>query len=337
MAPAARLETRFTREFGIAHPVMCGGMHYVTYAELCAAVSNAGGLGFLTAITQPTPEALRAEIRKTRTLTKKPFGVNISFLPAANPPDYNAYIKVLHEEKITIVETAGNNPAEYIEKMVKGGCTVIHKCTTIRHAETAVKAGATWISMDGFECAGHPGMADTGGLVLFAMAAEAFNARGIKWIASGGIGNGAQLAACLALGADGVNMGTRFMATTEAPIHANIKQALVDSDNTNTRLILRSLKNTERVFDNAMARQAAEAEAAKPGDFGVIRQYIAGSLYRRSFQETGNTQDSVWSCGQVMGLIHNVMPCQQLIDGMVSDAVAAIQKRVAPMIVKAKL
>lgn len=335
---ALRLKTPFTEEFGIEMPIMCGGMHFVTYAPLCAAVSNAGGLGFLTAVTQPNPEKLREEIHKTRKLTKKPFGVNISFLPAASPPDYDAFIKVILEEKIPVVETAGNNPGEYIKKIRAGGCAVIHKCTTIRHAETAVKFGANWISMDGFECAGHPGMADTGGLVLFAMAAKAFKPKGIKWIASGGIGNGAQMAACLALGADGVNMGTRFMATVEAPIHANIKKALCDGDNTTTTLILKSLKNTERVYLNKQALAAQAAETAKPGDFGVIREYIAGSKYRISFQETGDTQDSVWSCGQVMGIIDDVPTCQDLMSKMVADAVDAIQNQVGRMIVpKAKL
>lgn len=246
------------------------------------------------------------------------------------------YEQVILEENIKVVETAGNNPGEYIKKIRAGGCDVIHKCTTIRHAETAVKSGASWISMDGFECAGHPGMADTGGLVLFAMAAKAFKERKINWIASGGIGNGAQLAACLALGAAGVNLGTRFMATVEAPIHQNIKQALVDGDNTQTTLILRSLKNTERVYLNKMALQAQAAENAKPGDISVIREYIAGSKYRVSFQETGNTQDSVWSCGQVMGLIDDVPTCKVLMDGMVQDAISAFQAG-SGMIVKSKL
>ena len=295
-------------------------MHHVTLAPLCAAVSNAGALGFLTAITQPTPELLREEIRKTKRLTSKPFGVNVSFLPAASPPDYEAYIKVILDEGVRIIETAGNNPGKYIKMFKDGGCTVIHKCVTVKHARTALKFGADVISIDGFEvrvgeppaaarrsrltlrgreCAGHPGSDDIGGLVLLAIACKEL---GAPFIASGGIGTGIQLAACLALGADGINMGTRFMATAEAPIHARIKQALVDSDHTNTILILRSLKNTERVFNNAEARKARAAEEARPGDFSVVREFIAGSKYKVSFQQSGNPDDSVWSCGQVMGL-----------------------------------
>lgn len=321
------LQTKFTECFGIEHPIMCGGMHHVTFAPLCAAVSNAGGLGFLTAVTQPSPELLREEIRKTRALTDKPFGVNISFLPATSPPDYDAFIDVILGEGIRVVETAGNNPGKYIEKIRSRGAEVIHKCTTIRHAEKAISHGATWISMDGFECAGHPGMADTGGLVLFAMAAKRFREKGIRWIASGGIGNGAQLAACLALGADGINMGTRFMATIEAPIHRNIKKALCEGDNTSTTLILRTLRNTERVYRNEQALAAQKAEASAPGDFKVVREYIAGSKYKESFQTTGNTQDSVWSCGQVMGLIDDIPSCKGLIDDMVSSAAKIIDEQ----------
>ena len=305
-------------------------MHHVTLAPLCAAVRNAGALGFLTAVTQPTPELLREEIRKTRRLTSKPFGVNISFLPAATPPDYDAYIKVILEEGVRIVETAGNNPGKYIEKLKKGGCTVIHKCVTVRHAKTALKFGADIISMDGFECAGHPGDADVGGLVLLAITCKQL---GAPFIASGGIGTGIQLAACLALGADGINMGTRFMATVEAPIHINIKQALVDADQTKTMLILKSLKNTERVYNNEWARKAKAAEEAKPGDFQVVREFIAGSKYKISFQETGNTEDSVWSCGQVVGLIHDIPTVQQLVDNIVQEAVTTIQSRLARMVV----
>jgi len=327
---AARLETNFTRMLGIEHPIMMGGMHFVSYAPIVAAVSNTGAIGFLTAVTQPTPEHLRQEIRKTRALTSKPFGVNISFLPAATPPDYEAYIRVILEEGIKVVETAGNNPGKYIEMFKKGGCIVIHKCVTIRHARTALKSGADIISMDGFECAGHPGSDDVGGLVLFALACKEL---GAPFIASGGIGTGIQLAACLALGADGINMGTRFMATVEAPIHINVKQALVEGDHTKTMLILRSLKNTERVYLNDMAKKAAQAEKDKPGDFQVVREYISGSKYRISFQETGNTDDSVWSCGQVMSLIKDIPTCQALVDSIVQEAVTTVQNRLGKMIV----
>lgn len=327
---AAKLQTNFSRLLGIEHPIMCGGMHHVSLAPMVAAVSNTGAIGFLTAVTQPTPELLRAEIRKTRQLTSRPFGVNISFLPAAAPPDYEAYIRVILEEGVRIVETAGNNPGKYIRMLKDAGCVVIHKCVTIRHARTALKFGADVISMDGFECAGHPGMDDVGGLVLFAMACREL---GAPFIASGGIGTGIQLAACLALGADGINMGTRFMATVEAPMHINIKQALVDNDHTKTGLILRSLKNTERVFLNDMALQAARAEQAKPGDFAVVREYISGSKYKVSFQETGDTNDSVWSCGQVMSLIKDIPTCQALVDDVVQEAITTIQYRLNKMIV----
>jgi len=314
---------------GVEHPIMCGGMHYVSYAEMAAAVSNTGALGFLTAVTQPTPEDLRKEIRKTKTLTDKPFGINMSFLPAASPPDYEAYIKVILEENIKVVETAGNNPGKYIKMFKDGGCVVIHKCVTMRHARTAVKWGADIISVDGYECAGHPGMDDVGGLLLLAIACKNLN---VPFIASGGIGDGVQLAACLALGAEGINMGTRFMATKEAPIHENIKKALVESDQTNTTTILRTLKNTERVFKNDQAALAQEAERKKPGDISVIREFIAGSKYRISFQETGNTNDSVWSCGQVMGIIDDVPTCQELVDRIVGDAEQTISNRLNSLI-----
>ena len=324
------LETPFTRLLGIEAPIMCGGMHYVSYAELVAAVSNAGGIGFLTAVTQSSPEKLREEIRRTRRMTSKPFGVNLSFLPAAKPPDYAAYIRVIIDEGVKVVETAGNNPGKYIEMLKKGGCTVIHKCVAVRHAKTAIRHGADVISVDGFECAGHPGMDDVGLMLLLPIFKAALPDTPL--IASGGIGNGAQLAACLALGAGGINMGTRFMASKEAPIHDNIKRTLVESDQTQTTLILKTLKNTERVFKNDMALKAQAAERAKPGDIGVIREYIAGSKYRISFQETGNTTDSVWSCGQVMGIIDDVPSCSELIDRIVGEA-AEIAHRGLPALV----
>ncbi len=335
MAPV--FKTKMTEMLGIEHPIMQGGMHYLSYAKLAAAVSNAGGCGILTAVTQPTPEDLRKEIRLTRTLTDKPFGVNLSFLPAATPPDYDAYIKVILEENIKIVETAGNNPGKYIEKLKAGGAIVIHKCVTVRHAKTAVKYGADMISMDGFECAGHPGMDDVGGLVLFPIAAREFAKMGVPWIASGGIGNGDQVAACLAMGAEGVNCGTRFMVTQEAPMHDNIKQRLVEADHTQTTLILRTLKNTERTFKNAEALKAAEAERQSPGDINVVRKFIAGSKYKVSFHETGNTEDSVWSCGQVIGLIDDIPTCNDLVERMMNDAKSAVVDRMKTIMVHSSL
>lgn len=307
-----RLSTRFTQEFGIDAPIMAGGLHQVSYAELCANVSNAGALGFITAVTHATPELLRAEIRKVRTLTDKPFGVNLSFLPAASPPDYAAYITTIIEEGVKIVETAGNNPGVHIARMAAAGIKVIHKVVTIRHAKTAVKAGAHWLSVDGLECAGHPGMDDIGGLLLLAMFKREFG-DSVPFIASGGIATGAQLAACLALGAEGVNMGTRFLTVKDNPfVHDNIKAAILNAKATDTTTILRTLKNTERVFLNEEALKAKAAEEyvlyyvleqvgsgrnlkltvhtstrftkrhrAKPGDIGVIREFIAGNKYKQ--------------------------------------------------------
>jgi len=331
---ASRLRTSVTDLLGIDAPIMCGGMHYVSYAELVAAVSNAGAIGFLTAVTQPTPEKLREEIRRTRAMTSKPFGVNLSFLPAAKPPDYMSYIRVIIDEGIKVVETAGNNPGKYIEVLKKGGITVIHKCVTVRHAKTALRHGADIISVDGFECAGHPGMDDVGLMLLLPIFRRALP--GVPLIASGGIGDGSQLAACIALGAGAVNMGTRFMATKEAPIHSNIKRTLVESDQTQTTLILKTLKNTERVFKNDMALKAQAAERAKPGDIGVIREYIAGSKYRKSFHETGDTTDSVWSCGQVIGIIDDVPSVQELVSRIVGEA-SSIAQSTLPGAVAARL
>jgi len=330
------LQTKFTEMMGIEHPIMCGGMHHVSFAELAAAVSNSGAMGFITAVTQPTPEDLRKELQKCKRLTSKPFGVNISFLPAAKPPDYEAYIDVVIDEHIPAVETAGQNPGKWI-KMLKDKSAarwgkplvVIHKCVNVRHANSAVSLGADVISMDGYECAGHPGMDDVGGLLLFAIAAKHLQ---VPFIASGGIGDGNQLAACLALGAEGINMGTRFMATKEAAIHDNIKQALVDGDQTSTMTILRSMKNTERVYKNEQAMNAKGEEDKKPGDINVVIKYISGSLYKKSFQETGNTQDSVWSCGQVMGIIDDVPSVRSLVDRVVEDARQTISSRLNGML-----
>jgi len=328
--------TKFTEMMGIEHPIMCGGMHHVSFAELAAAVSNSGAMGFITAVTQPTPEDLRKEIQKCKKLTNKPFGVNISFLPAGTPPDYEAYINVVIDEHIPVVETAGQSPGKWIQMLKQKSAArwgkplyVIHKCVNVKHANSAVSLGADIISMDGYECAGHPGMDDIGGLLLFAVAARQLK---VPFIASGGIGDGNQLAACLALGAEGINMGTRFMATKEAAIHDKIKQALVDGDQTGTMTILRSMKNTERVYRNTQAMNAKAEEDKKPGDIGVVIKYISGSLYKKSFQETGNTQDSVWSCGQVMGLIDDVPAAQTLVDRIVGDAQRTIGARLNGML-----
>jgi len=323
------LVTRVTKMLGIQHPIIQGGMHYVAYAELAAAVSNAGGLGVITALSQPSPEALRQEIQKVKKLTTKPFGVNITLLPSFVPPDYASYAKVILEEGVKIVETAGNNPGPYIELFKKNGVIVIHKCVAIRHALTAQRLGADIVSVDGFECAGHPGEDDVGNFVLLAKAAKKLS---IPFLASGGVGTGRQLAAALALGADGVNMGTRFMATQECAIHSNIKKALVDSDERSTTLIFRSLNNTERVYKNKTALKVQALEKEKPGDFSIIRPYVSGALYKDSFYNTGDTESSVWSAGIVMGLIDDIPTCKELIEGMVSEAADIITNRLQTLV-----
>eukprot|EP00467_Chlorarachnion_reptans_P024419 CAMPEP_0114507614 /NCGR_PEP_ID=MMETSP0109-20121206/12114_1 /TAXON_ID=29199 /ORGANISM="Chlorarachnion reptans, Strain CCCM449" /LENGTH=330 /DNA_ID=CAMNT_0001686399 /DNA_START=105 /DNA_END=1097 /DNA_ORIENTATION=- len=328
------LKTKLTEALGIEHPIVQGGMHYVGYAELAAAVSNAGGLGTITALTQPDAEALRKEIRKCRKLTSKPFAVNVTLLPALVPPNYESYAKVIVEEGVKIVETAGRNPKKFIKFFKQHGCYVIHKCVAIRHALTAQRLGADMISMDGFECGGHPGEDDIGNWVLLAQAKRKLK---IPFIASGGCANGAQLAAALALGAEGLNMGTRFMATKEAPIHANIKKALVEGDEKSTTLVMRSVRNTERVFKNQAAFKVREIEEKKPGDFMAFRHLVRGENYRKSFQESGDVQSSVWSCGQSMALIDSIPSCKNLIKEIIQDAEDIVANRLKGMITKSKL
>jgi len=323
------LTTKLTKLCGIKHPIVQGGMHYVGYAEMAAAVSNAGGLGIITALTLPSAEDLRKEIQKCRRMTSKPFGVNVTLLPALAPPDYGSYAKVILEEKIKIVETAGRNPEEWIKLFKDNGVIVIHKCVAIKHAQTAARLGADMISMDEYECGGHPGEDDVGNFVLLAKAAKKLK---IPFIASGGIGDGTQLAAALALGAEGVNMGTRFMATKEAPIHQGIKQALVDGDEKSTTHVFRSLKNTERVYKNDTAAKVKEMEAKFPGDFSKIKEFVTGTLYKKSFQETGDPTSSVWSCGLTIGLIDDIPTCQELIERMVAEAEMIIRDRLPSML-----
>jgi len=321
------LQTRLTEMLGIKHPIIQGGMHYVGYAEMAAAVSNAGGLGIITALTitgRPEgggPEGLRAEIRKCRSLTDKPFGVNCTLLPAIAPPDWPSIIQVIIEEKIPVVETAGQAPDALVKQFKDAGIIVMHKCVTIRHAQAAIKRGVDIISMDGFDCAGHPGEEDLGNWILLAAASKL----SVPFVASGGVGTGKQLAAALALGACGVNMGTRFMATKECPIHENIKRALVQGDHKSTCLVMRTLKNTERVFKNKFSLKVLELEKATPGKIQPLIPYVIGENYRKSFQETGDTESSVWSCGQVMALIDDVPTCAELIERMVNEAEEAIR------------
>ena len=323
------LDTRVTRLLGIEHPIIQGGMHYVGYAVLAAAVSNAGGLGTVTALTQKSPEDLRAEIRRVRALTSKPFAVNLTLLPSLAPPDYGAYARVIVEEKVPVVETAGRNPAEWITFFKKHGIQVIHKCVAIKHALTAERLGADCISMDGFECAGHPGEDDVGNYVLLAKAAKKLT---IPFVASGGVGTGSQLAAALALGAEGVNCGTRFMATTEAPIHDGIKRALVKGDERSTTLVMQSVGNTERVFKNRVTTEVREIEKRNPGKIEAIRHLVSGENYRKSFQESGDPDSSVWSAGIVMGLIDDVPSCDALVKRMVAEAEEIITGRLAGLV-----
>ena len=325
------LKTRVTDLLKIEHPIIQGGMHHVGYAVLAAAVSNAGGLGTITALTQKTPEDLRKEIRQCKRLCpNKPFAVNFTLLPSLALPDYQSYADVIVQEKIPVVETAGRNPGKWIAFFKKHGITVVHKCVAIRHMLTAERMGADCISVDGFECAGHPGEDDVGGLVLLAKAAEQLK---VPYIASGGIGNGRQLAACLALGADGVNMGTRFMATKEAPIHIGIKQALVDGDEKSTTLVMQSVGNTERVYKNKVAEEVKAIEKVNPGKIEAIRHLVSGENYRKSFQETGDPNTSVWSAGIVMGLIDDVPTCEGLVTRMVEDAEKIIKQRMPSLVI----
>ena len=329
------LVTKLTQRLGIKHPIIQGGMHYVGYAPLVAAVSNAGGVGMVTALTQPDAAALRAEIQKTRTLLKSPdtpIGVNLTVLPQLKAVDYPAILEVILSEGIPVVETAGSPKCAELWEELRSknpSICIIHKCTTIRHALKAQAMGCDMISLDGFDCAGHPGEADVGNFVLQPVAARKL---GIPYVTSGGVGDGKQLAACLAMGAEGVNMGTRFMATVEAPVHQNIKKALVDGDENSTQLVMRTLKNTERVYRNKTSDEVLEIEAKHPGQIDKIYHLVKGDNYRASFQETGDTESSVWSCGPVMGLIDDVPTCQELIEGMVSEAEDLIKGRLANMV-----
>jgi len=316
------MKTKLTELLGVVHPIVCGGMHFVGYAELAAAVSNAGGLGMITALTQTSPEELRKEIRKCKALTSKPFAVNLTLLPALAPPDYPAYAQVVVDEGVKIVETAGRSPDQFISFFKQHKIIVIHKCVTIKHALSAQKLGVDILSMDGFDCAGHPGEFDIGNWILLAKAGKVLTT---PFIASGGVGTGSQLAAALALGACGVNMGTRFMCTQEAFIHANIKKAMVEADESQTTLIMRSVNNTERVYKNATALKVREIEEKFPGDFSKIGPFVKGMNYKKSFQETGDTQDSVWSCGPVIGLIDDVPTCKVLLQRMVDEAESSIK------------
>lgn len=322
------LKTRITEMLGIEHPIVQGGMQWVGVAEMASAVSNAGGLGLLTGLTQPTPQALSAEIERCRSMTDKPFGVNLTVLPTLNPPDYRGYTQAVIDSGIKIVETAGT-PAirEFWEMMQPHGIIILHKCTAVRHALSAERAGVDIVSIDGFECAGHPGEDDIPGLILIPAAADKLK---IPMLASGGFGDGRGLAAALALGADGVNMGTRFTATVEAPIHQSFKDAMVASDERGTDLIFRSYRNTARVAKNEISQQVVAAEReGKP--FEAVADLVKGVRGREGLA-SGDTNHGVWSAGMVQGLIHDIPTCAELLSRMVADAETIIRNRLTGML-----
>lgn len=320
------MKTRITELFAIEHPVIQGGMHHVGFAEMAAAVSNAGGLGIITGLTQKSPEDLANEIAKCNDMTDKPFGVNLTFLPGFANPDYPGYIEAIIAGGVRIVETAGRSPEQYMPSMKEAGIKVIHKCTSVRHSVKAQNIGCDAVSVDGFECGGHPGEDDIPNMILLPRAAEELD---IPFVASGGIGNAQQLVAALALGADGVNMGTRFIATKEAPVHQNVKDALVAASELDTTLIMRPLRNTERVLKNeAVERiQAKEKELGDDIKINDIMDEVAG-VYPKIMSE-GDMDSGAWSCGMVAGLIHDIPSCNDLVGGMVKEAESIIAKRLA--------
>jgi NAD(P)H-dependent flavin oxidoreductase YrpB (nitropropane dioxygenase family) len=318
------MKTRITELFGIEHPIIQGGMHYVGFAELAAAVSNAGGLGIITGLTQKTPDGLAREIARCKEMTDKPFGVNLTFLPVVSQPDYPGFVRVIIESGIKIVETAGNNPQAVLPHLKAAGIKVIHKCTSVRHALKAQSIGCDAASVDGFECGGHPGEDDVPNMILLPRAADELD---IPFVASGGQADGRSLVASLAMGADGINMGTRFMATKEAPIHENVKQALLKATELDTRLVMRPLRNTERVLNNAATQHVLETEArlGKDVTFNDIAKDVAG-LYPKIMLE-GDVDAGVWSCGMVAGLINDIPTCKELIDRIMADAESIINQR----------
>lgn len=318
------MKTRITEMFGIQHPIIQGGMHYVGFAELAAAVSNAGGLGIITGLTQKTPEDLDAEIKKCKALTDKPFGVNLTFLPVLTAPDYPGYVRVIIENGVKAVETAGNNPQMVLPYLKEAGVKVIHKCTSVRHALKAQSIGCDAVSVDGFECGGHPGEDDVPNMILLPRAADELD---IPFVASGGQADARSLVASLAMGADGINMGTRFIATQEAPVHENVKQAIVAASELDTRLVMRPLRNTERVMTNEAVEKllVIEREKGSSLQFTDIIEQVAG-VYPRIMME-GDMDAGAWSCGMVAGLIHDIPTCKQLIDRIMSEAEQIIRGR----------
>jgi nitronate monooxygenase len=325
---AMRLVTRFTETFGVEHPIVQGGMQWVGKAELVAAVANAGALGFITALTQPTPDALAKEIGRTREMTDKPFGVNLTILPTITPPPYAEYRQAIIESGVKIVETAGHRPQEHVDHLKQHGIKVIHKCTAVRHALSAERMGVDAISIDGFECAGHPGEDDIPGLILIPAAANKVR---VPMLASGGFGDGRGLVAALALGADGINMGTRFCATKEAPIHDAFKQQMVRNDERQTDLIFRSLHNTARVMRNAVSQEVVALERKGGATFDDIRHLVAGKRGMAAMAE-GDVDGGVWTAGMVQGLIDDVPTVRELVDRIMDEAIGLMTGRLQHMV-----
>jgi nitronate monooxygenase len=317
------IKTRFTEMFGVEVPITCGGMTRVGKAELISAVANAGALGFLTALTPGSPELLEKEIKKTKDMTNKPFGINLTILPTINPVPYDEYRQVIVESGCKVVETAGNNPAPHLPAFRAAGIKVIHKCVTARHAVKAESLGIDCVSIDGFECAGHPGEEDIGGLILFPVTTAKLK---IPVIASGGMADARGLVAALALGCEGANMGTRFMATKEAPIHEKVKQALVANDERATDMIFRTMHNSSRVARNAISQKVVEIERKGGAKFEDVRELVAGTRGGVVY-DTGDTDYGIWSAGQTQGLIHDIPTCKELMDRIISEAEAIIRKR----------
>jgi len=320
------MKTRITELLGIEHPIIQGGMHHVGLAEMAAAVSNAGGLGIITGLTLGTPEKLAAEIARCKTMTDKPFGVNITFLPSMTPPDYPGLIQAVIDGGVKVVETAGNNPAPYMPAFKEAGIKVIHKCTAVRHALKAQKVGCDAVSVDGFECGGHPGEDDIPNFILLPRAADELT---IPFVSSGGMADARSLVASLAMGAEGMNMGTRFIATQEAPVHDNVKAAILAATELDTRLVMRPLRNTERVLNNPAVERLLEKEKALGADIKIedILPEVAG-VYPKIMKE-GDMNAGAWSCGMVAGLINDVPTVQELMDRIMSEADSLIKERLA--------
>jgi nitronate monooxygenase len=318
------MKTRITEMLGIEHPIIQGGMHFVGFAELAAAVSNAGGLGIITGLTQGTPEKLAAEIARCRTMTDKPFGVNITFLPTLTPPDYPGLFKVIIDGGVKVVETAGNNPQQWMPMLKEAGIKVIHKCTAVRHALKAQSIGCDAVSVDGFECGGHPGEDDIPNFILLPRAADELS---IPFVASGGMADGRSLVAALAMGAEGMNMGTRFIATKEAPVHENVKKAIVAASELDTRLVMRPLRNTERVMNNAAVERLLEKEKTLGANlkFEDIIEEVAG-VYPK-IMLNGDMDVGAWSCGMVAGLVYDIPTVKELIDRIMAQADGIIHAR----------